>query len=151
MRQNEARFVGRAQIAGHREHRLALDLIREDRNRHEVGAQRHLAAGEQRPAREREILVAGFAVPAQAALAAAAVDRRAAAMRAIGLPPLSAQRSRMKTRSASSSLMRATDASVSVRAAAERRKCWAIRHIRRYYRANMTTSGLPCQRENRQI
>jgi hypothetical protein len=32
----------------------------------------------------------------------------------------------MKTRSASSSDMRATDASVSVLAAADRRKCWAI-------------------------
>src|SRR4051794_6939694 len=35
----------------------------------------------------------------------------------------------MNTRSAFSSDMRATDASVSVRAAAERRKCWAISRI----------------------
>ena len=35
----------------------------------------------------------------------------------------------MNTRSAFSSDMRATDASVSVRAAAERRKCWAMTPI----------------------
>jgi hypothetical protein len=35
----------------------------------------------------------------------------------------------MNTRSAFSSDMRATDARVSVRAAAERRKCWAISRV----------------------
>src|ERR1700722_8778102 len=45
-------------------------------------------------------------------------------------PWLSAQRSRMKTRSASSSDMRATDASVSVLAAGDKRECWGICLIR---------------------
>ena len=101
--------------------RLALDLVAKIAIAMQVGAQRHLVEREQRAARDREILAAGFAAPARRTVrAAAGIDRRAAAVRADRRSPLlSAQRSRTKTRSASSSLMRATDASESVRAAEE--------------------------------
>jgi hypothetical protein len=85
VRQDKGGLVLRPEIAAEGQHRLALDRVGEDRNRHEVGAQWHLAAGEQRPAGQREVLVARLALPAQATLAAAAVNRGAAAFRVIWL------------------------------------------------------------------
>ena len=75
----------RPEIAADRQHALALDLVHEDRDRHQVGPQRHLVEGEQRPAGEREILLACLAVPAERAVAAAGIDGRATAFRAIGV------------------------------------------------------------------
>ena len=43
-----------AQIARQRQRRLALDLVAEDDDRREIGAQRELVEGEQRPRREGE-------------------------------------------------------------------------------------------------
>ena len=37
VRQHESGFVLRPEIAAQRQHRLALNLVREDRNRHQVG------------------------------------------------------------------------------------------------------------------
>jgi hypothetical protein len=51
MRQHESRHVVRPEIAGERQHALALDLIAEDRNGEQVGAERHLARVKQRSAR----------------------------------------------------------------------------------------------------
>src|SRR3954454_16488369 len=57
----------------------------------------------------------------------------------------------MKTRSASSSDMRATDAKVSVLAAAERRKCWAICRIRHQPCEYARRAGVVSQQEKWQI
>ena len=86
VRQDEGSFVLRPEITAERQHRLSLNLVREDRDRHQVGAQRHLVEREQRAARDREILAAGFAAPARsAARAPRHVDRRAATVRAEGV------------------------------------------------------------------
>jgi hypothetical protein len=63
VREHESRLVLRPEIAGERQHAVALDLIREDRDRHQVRPQRHLMEGEQRPGGNVEILAAGFAAP----------------------------------------------------------------------------------------
>src|SRR3954462_1069903 len=86
VRQDESGFVLRPEIAAEGQHRLALDLIREDRNRYQVGAQRHLVEGEQGAARDREIFAAGFAAPTgRTAGATGHIDRSAAAVWAIGV------------------------------------------------------------------
>ena len=55
VRQDERGFVRRPEIARQRQHRLALDLVAEDRDRHEVAPQGQLVEGEQRARRDREI------------------------------------------------------------------------------------------------
>src|SRR6202040_1275984 len=67
VRKDETRFVLNAQIARHRQHALAFDFITEDRNGEQVGSERHLVEREQRPARNREIFLAGFAAQARSA------------------------------------------------------------------------------------
>ena len=52
-RKPPCRTVPRSRLE--RQRRLALDLIAEDRDGREIGAQRQLVRGEQRPARDREI------------------------------------------------------------------------------------------------
>lgn len=83
MRQNEAGLIGDAKIAGHRQHGLALDLVGEDRNRHQVRPQRHLAAVEQSARANRKAMQASFAAPARRTVRPAAIiDDGAAAFRA---------------------------------------------------------------------
>ena len=83
VRQNESRLVGRAQIAAEGEHALALDLVAEHRDGAEVGPQRQLVGGEQRPGRDREILFAAHAAVARrTGCPAAIVGVEAAAVRA---------------------------------------------------------------------
>ena len=83
VRQNETRLVGRAQVAAQGEHALALHLIAEDSDCHEVAAQRELAAGEQRTGGQREVLAAGLALPQQHAAPAPLIDLRAPAFGAV--------------------------------------------------------------------
>jgi hypothetical protein len=84
--QDERSLIGDAKIAGHREHGLALHLVGEDRNRHEVRPQRHLAGMKQRAARHREAMQAGLAAPAgRAVRPAAVIDDGTAAFRAEGV------------------------------------------------------------------
>jgi len=81
--EHEGRLVRRAQVAGERQHRLALDLVAEDRNRREVAFQGQLVGGEQRARRDAEILAARLAAePGRPARAAGAVGIDAAAVRA---------------------------------------------------------------------
>ena len=44
VREHEGRLVGQAEIAAQRQHRLALDLVAEDRDGREIAAQRQLVA-----------------------------------------------------------------------------------------------------------
>ena len=127
MQQHEGALVGHVQIARERQRRLALDLIAEDRNGREIAAQRQLVAGEQRPGRNGEILVASPAAETGRTLqAAAVVGVNAAAMRANRLAVRIGQRIRRKAISASASFIVKTGARERVLAARERRKCWAI-------------------------
>jgi hypothetical protein len=84
--QHKTRFVLDAEVAGHREHRLALNFVTEDRDCKQVNFEGHLVEREQRAARDREILAAGFAAPAGRAIrTTAGIDDRATAVRAIGV------------------------------------------------------------------
>src|SRR5205823_5225889 len=78
--QNERRLVLRPEIAAERQHALALDLVAEDRDGHQIGPQRHLMKREQRAAGDAEILAAGFAAPARRTVwSTSQIDRCAAA------------------------------------------------------------------------
>src|SRR5258706_11667413 len=82
MRQDEGGHVVRAEIAGQRQHALALDLIAEDRNSKQIRAERHLARVKQRSACNRKTMSARFAAPAGGSIGAAAiVNDRASALR----------------------------------------------------------------------
>lgn len=86
VRQNKARFVLHAEVAGEGQHRLALDFIREDRDRHQVSPQRQLMKRKQRAGGYAEILAAGFAAPAWSPVwSATGIDRKASAVRAISV------------------------------------------------------------------
>jgi hypothetical protein len=75
-----------AEVAGEGQHRLALDFIREDRDRHQVSPQRQLMKRKQRAGGYAEILAAGFAAPARRSVRPATViDDQTAAVRAIGV------------------------------------------------------------------
>ena len=91
VQQHESGLVGDAQIAAHGERRLAFHLVAEDRDGREIGAQRQLVAGEQRPGGDAEILgKPGIGTGARRS-AAALVGINAAALRAnrlaIGVGP----------------------------------------------------------------
>jgi hypothetical protein len=73
MAKNESGLVGQAQVAGHRQHALALDLVAEDRNRREIAAQGQLVRGEQGARGDAEILLAGAATEAAGAIRTAAI------------------------------------------------------------------------------
>jgi hypothetical protein len=66
MEQHESRLVGNAKIAREGERRLALDLVTEDGDGREIGFERQLVRGEQRPGRDAELLAActAFKLPA---------------------------------------------------------------------------------------
>ena len=86
MGEHESRLVLRPEVAGERQHALALDLVREDRDRHQVRPQRHLVEGKQRPGGNAKILSAGFAAPPRCPVRpATGIDRQATAVRAIGV------------------------------------------------------------------
>jgi hypothetical protein len=86
MREHESSHVVRSEIAGHRQHAFALDLVAEDRNGQQIGAERHFVEREQRPGSNREVLSAGFTAPTRSAAGtAASIYNRTAAMWAVGL------------------------------------------------------------------
>jgi hypothetical protein len=76
-------------------------------------------------------MAARLALPA--ALRGDRIGGRATAFRAIGLALVIGPADRLERRAGSSSLIRATDASESVRALAERRKCCVISQKRYFY------------------
>lgn len=79
--QDEGRLILAIQIAAQGQGALALYLVAEDRNRHEVLAKGHLMRGEQGAGGKREILTASLAPEAQGAIGAPGlVNRGAAAM-----------------------------------------------------------------------
>jgi hypothetical protein len=124
VREHEARLVLNAQVARHRQHALALDFITENRDGEQVGSERHLMMGKKSSGGNAEILLAGFATPARSlSRAAAGIDDCAAAVWAKGVAAAVRPAEPDKTRSTSSSLIRITDANVSVLARLERRKC----------------------------
>ena len=83
MAENERGLVGEAEIARERQRGLSLDLVAEDRDGREIGAQRQLVRGEQRPRGNREIGLASAATEARRAVRApAVVGVQAAALRA---------------------------------------------------------------------
>jgi hypothetical protein len=61
---NEACLVRHAQVAGEGERRLAFDLVAEDRDGREIGFERELVGGKERPAGNREIGLASAATEA---------------------------------------------------------------------------------------
>jgi hypothetical protein len=77
------------------------------------------------------LMAARLALPA--ALRGDRIGGRATAFRAIGLALVIGPADRLERRAGSSSLIRATDASESVRALAERRKCCVISQKRYFY------------------
>ena len=124
VQRHESGFVGEAEIPAHCERRLAFDLVAKDRDGREVGFQRQLVRGKQRPGRNAEILATSAALKTgRAVRTAAIVGVNTAAMRATPSACSGAQRTLRKAVSASWSVMRNTDARESVLAAAERRKC----------------------------
>ena len=72
MQQNPSGLVGDAEIARHGERRLAFDLVAKHGDGGEIGAQRELVEGEQRPASDGEIRDARLATEAERARGAAA-------------------------------------------------------------------------------
>jgi len=117
-------FVLDIQIARKSQSVLALDLAAMDRNRCEIGAQRELVEGEQRPAGKRERVLAPLAAETKrSARAPFLVGFEATASRTDRLAMVAGQRIEANSVSASVSLMRITVASESVRALEERRKC----------------------------
>lgn len=70
MRQDESRFVLAVQIAGELQGAVAFRAIYEDRYGHKNVADRHFAAGENRPGRDAELMRAAFALPELAGLVA---------------------------------------------------------------------------------
>jgi len=61
--EHEGRLVLDVEVAAQLERRMALGPVREDCNGKQVRPDRQLAAGEDRPRRHAELLVAGFALP----------------------------------------------------------------------------------------
>ncbi len=96
VRQHERGLVLDVQIAGERQHALALHLVAEHRDGEQVGPQRQLVPGEERPGREREVAAARLATPARLAPdPAARIAGRAATVRtdrlAVGVRPTQPQ------------------------------------------------------------
>ena len=84
---DECRLVGKAKLAAHRQHTLALHFVAKKQDREEVGPQAELVRGEQRSARDAEIFSAVLAAKARRAVRAPAIiDRDRSAMNAGGFP-----------------------------------------------------------------
>jgi len=123
----KAVFVLNVEIAREGERILALDLVRRDRNRREIGAQREFMEGEQRTrGRENESLHPLQRKRSEPDGRPILIGLQDAAMRADRLALVSGQRIEANSVSASVSLMRSTCARLRVRALAERRKCCDI-------------------------
>src|SRR5271166_5797004 len=71
--ENECGLVRRTKIAREGERRFAFDLVAEDRDGREIGAERELMRCKERPAGHREITFAGPATKAQSAVRAPTV------------------------------------------------------------------------------
>lgn len=85
VREHERRLVLHVEVAGELQGRVTLGAVHEDRDGQEVRADRQLAAGEDRARRDRELMLAGLALPelaggdeAMGESAAARADRIAA-------------------------------------------------------------------------
>ena len=103
--------------------RYTLRAVDEDRDGEKVVTDRTLAVVEDRSGRDAELVFAGGALPQRARLEGA--DLKTAATRAVGLAAVVGPADALEVARASSSDMRATDASESVLAAAERiRQRW---------------------------
>ena len=95
VRQHEGRFILHVEIPAEGEHALALHLVAEDRDGHQVGLQRQLVPSKQGARRRRKIGPARLAAPARLVFRAAAVIASLAAATgtnrlAIGLRPTQA-------------------------------------------------------------
>ena len=106
---------------------LALHLIAEHGNRRQIRPQGQLVAGKQRAGGNAKIALASPALESGARPLRGEIRRRPRPPHSgqTAAPSVSGQRTLRKVASASSSDMRKTDASVSVLAFEERRKCWA--------------------------
>lgn len=103
---------------------MAFRAVHEGGDGQEIVADRQLAAGEKRPGRDAELMIAGFAFPEVAGFVG--VEAKQPHFGQCGSPLVSAQRMHLKASRASSSDIRATVARESDRAAEERRKCCPI-------------------------
>jgi hypothetical protein len=124
VRQHEGRAIRHVEIAAELESRNALGAVDEDGDGQEIVANRELAAGENGARRDAELARAADALPNPAGLVG--IESGRAAARAIGLAAIG---SPADLNELGSSLMRATDATESVLAALERRKCCATGRI----------------------
>ena len=129
MGENESRLVLHVQIAAQLQGAMTLRAVHEDRDGKKIVADRQLAAGEDRPGRDAELVPAGFALEQRARLVgiAAAQPQRGQT----GSPSVADQRISLKASRASSSDMRATFARER-RAAEERRKCCDMSEVQRF-------------------
>src|SRR4249920_3332852 len=85
VRQHERRFILHVEIPAEGEHALALHLVAEYRDGHQVGLERQLVPGEQRARRDREVGPARLAAPSgRLRRPAAVITNLAAATRAYG-------------------------------------------------------------------
>ena len=81
--QDEGRLVLHAQLTGQRQRRLAFDLVHENRDGRQIGAERQFMESEQCAAGEAKILTARLAAePKRAVWTAALINSRASAVRA---------------------------------------------------------------------
>jgi hypothetical protein len=125
VRQDEGGLVLDVEITRQRQGRLALDLVAEDHDRRQIVADLQLVKGEQGARRWAEVAPTGRAAePRRSVGSRAGPAGRAAAPRAHRRP--SGQRIEQNIAQASASSIRRTCFRLTVRAAAVRRKCWAI-------------------------
>lgn len=78
VRQNESRFVSAAQVTGELQGAMALRAVHEDRDGQQNVADGHLAAGEDRAARDAKLMTAALALPELAGGDLVALDAAAA-------------------------------------------------------------------------
>jgi DNA-binding transcriptional regulator YiaG len=115
VREDERALVGHAQVAPELQRSMAVGAVGEDRYGKQIIPDRALAVGKDAAASYRKLMLASLALVNLAG--GVGVALRPPQSGQTGLPPVSAQRIRRKASWASSSLVRATDASESVRAA----------------------------------